>query len=509
MTIQRQSPALEEEFDLRRWIGALIHWKWVNLTLTVAAIATATIVNYLLLTPVYVTSGTTALPLASNVNGVGMTPLGYQGFALSNSVMDGLQQQLGPEFEATQLPGKYEFQLNGDNSLLSATASADTGEEAYLLVDRWLKTYNQEVSANIQNKFKSSISSSAVEVETLRAQLTEAQGDLDTLNQNNLIGGLEAQHSALEADLINSEEQLRLLIKSSIANDNQRLTLLQIYLDTDNQPPAGPATNISLVDESSVREEAVLERARSLTEVRLSTMERELASSEGRLRKLTWSQIPVTEASILALESVLDTVPLYLKETSDGSAIPNPVYLHFDQALSEARGTLASDVIEKDRLTLRISDSETELLALGKHLDTINTELNQIELESKFNTGHLEQFLQASIPSLKEELKQVGGRIDAARNERFRLDNALVQINEELQRANTRLSLLKAIEPDLVSFSTPTTAIGPQIPSSPTAPQRVRNILLFTILGSFLGFLSAIVAEIYRGRPVTSIPITE
>ena len=476
MTTQIPSPSWDEEIDLRRWIGTLIRGKWVILALTVFAIAASSIVNYLLLTPVYATSGTTALPTSSGVKGFGMTPLGYQGFAISNSVMDPLQKQLGLELEETQLLSKYEFELDGSDSLLSATASADTGEKAYLLMDSWLKTYNKEVSVNIQKKFKSSISSRSIEVETLRARLTEANDSLVTFNLDNRIENLDARHSVLEQNLISKKEQLA-------------------TLDTDNHSPAELSTDTILVDRNLVSEEARLKRSSARIVNRLTELEKHLNISETRLRQLVWSQLSKKEASILALESVLTSEPMSLGETSDGSTIPNPVYLHFNQALGGARVDLASDTIEKELVTLQVADYKTQVLELGEQFGAIQAELGQI--------------LQARIPLLQEEIKQIRASISAASIERLRLEAAVPQINEELQRATTELQLLTAIEPNLVSFSTPTTVSGPRMPSSPMAPQRVRNILLFTILGAFLGFLIVIVAELNRERPVTSIPLTE
>ena len=68
MSTQGGPQMWDEEVDLRRWIIALIRYKWIILTFLVSAVAIASIFNYILLPPTYQSSVTVSLPSATGEN---------------------------------------------------------------------------------------------------------------------------------------------------------------------------------------------------------------------------------------------------------------------------------------------------------------------------------------------------------------------------------------------------------------------------------------------------------
>ena len=105
MSIQQPSTEWDDTIDLRKWIDALFHYKWLILTCALVAAVAATTFGYVIQTPTFEATGGATLPSADGTNGLGLTLRGYQEFATSTPVMGSVGQKLGRQTNAGQLRG--------------------------------------------------------------------------------------------------------------------------------------------------------------------------------------------------------------------------------------------------------------------------------------------------------------------------------------------------------------------------------------------------------------------
>ena len=94
MAAQNTQEQWEDSIDLRKWIGALVRYKFLILGITMATIGAAALLSYVLLTPTYKSSAGAALPSANGAGQLGLTLRGYQVFATSTPVMEEVTSSL-------------------------------------------------------------------------------------------------------------------------------------------------------------------------------------------------------------------------------------------------------------------------------------------------------------------------------------------------------------------------------------------------------------------------------
>ena len=370
MSTQQASPEWEDSIDLRQWIDALFRYKWLILASTVVAVAAASIFGYVIQTPTFESSGGATLPSAKADGGLGLTLRGYQEFATSTPVMDAVRQKLGLETNVGQLRARYTFQLEKDERFISVTASAATGEEAFLLASRWIEAYDEQLQAQIRKQFTSLKENANREVESLVPALELVEDDLARFDLDNPISILEARYSALEVELTYNETQLRGLLGSSQMPNAGTFTYFEGILPGGSgtvggggSPGIAALPDAVSPDEagsvnSTINNSTYLELSQALARIRLSSLEKELVDSERRLQELTWSDTPIDEARIEALEDALEAEPRILMggpgsngggashSGEDGTVgeetIPNPVYIALAMDLAETRVRLAT-----------------------------------------------------------------------------------------------------------------------------------------------------------------------
>ena len=229
MSIQQPPPEWDDRIDLRKWIDAVFHYKWLILTCALVAAVAATIFGYVIQTPIFEATGGATLPSADGTNGLGLTLRGYQEFATSTPVMDSVAQKLSLETNAGQLRARYSLQLEEDERFITITASAETAEEAFLLASSWIEAYDEQLQAQIQSQFASLKEKASRNMELLGPEVELAEDALTRYNLENPVpvALLEAHIAELGAELSSSEARHSELTSSIIPAQEARFAFLQ------------------------------------------------------------------------------------------------------------------------------------------------------------------------------------------------------------------------------------------------------------------------------------------
>ena len=500
----------------------------------------ATTFGYVIQTPTFEATGGATLPSADGTNGLGLTLRGYQEFATSTLVMDSVGQKLGRETNAGELRALYAVQLQKDERFISISASAETAEEAFLLASRWIEAYDEQLQAQIQSQFAFQNETASREKEFLGPALELAKGALNKFDLENPITAMEARLLSLGDELTNSETRRSELTLTLIPVQETRLASQESVLYGEAGTIGGGGSSfvvsptINSADEvepanATKTNPAYLELSQRLMTARLAPLEKELVTSEGRLRKLTWSLIPIGEAKLASLQDTLKAEPKTLRVSptpehlprvsprderlTDNNTVPNPLYLQLIEEIETARGSL--EVIQKEAeiLVERIAHLESEVEQLREELVTAqeySTKLNE-KLEASRERDQLIGTLAASqkeavslttaVSNLREETRELREDLGEAKTSRDNLDREVTRIREAYEPALAESVRLQEMEHRLGILASLSTIREPSIPTNPVATQRTRNIILAGVLGVMLGVFVAIFLQYYGTPP--------
>lgn len=540
MSIQQPPTEWDDTIDLRKWIDALFHYKWLILTCALVAAVAATIFGYVIQTPTFEATGGATLPSADGTNGLGLTLRGYQEFATSTPVMDSVGQKLGRQTNAGQLRARYTIQLEKDERFINISASAETAEEAFLLASRWIEAYDEQLQAQIQSKFASLKENASRKKELLGPALELAKGALNKFDLEYPITAMEARLPSLEDELTNSETRLSELTLTLIPAQETRLASRERVLYGEAGTIGGGGSSfvasptIDSADEvepanATKTNPAYLALSQRLLTARLAPLEKELVTSEGLLRELTWSAIPISEAKLASLQDALKAEPKTLRisptpeqlprvsprkeHLTDNNTVPNPIYLQLIEEIQAARGSLEGIQKEAEILVERIPLLESEVIQLRE--DLVATQEYSAKLTEKLEVSkELEQLignlaasrkeavsLTTSVSSSREAAQELRKDLAEAKLSRENLDREVTKFREAYEPALAESVRLQEIESRLDAIGGLSTIREPAVPTTPVATQRTRNILLAGVLGVMLGVIVAIFLQYYGTTP--------
>jgi capsular polysaccharide biosynthesis protein len=531
VTTQQPSKDWEDGIDLRQWINALIRrWRLVGAIVT-AFVLVAIIYSYGFQASVYESSGGATLPSVSSESGIGLTPQGYQEFANSTPVMESVREKLGLDLSAGQLRNYYSFQVNEDN-FITVRATADSSEQAFRLASAWLEAYGQQVQAHLQQKVAQRKSDTIENADRILAELASTREQLAEFNLENPANSMESRLVDLETELSQRKQRLREITVDLMPGADARLASLEDSIAEGTGAYSGrgtPGTSASLnpglsefapAEESNISP-AHLELTQSLTRSQLAILETELVDSEGRLRELTLTSIPIAETRLTALERVRSTEPKVLFESSDNeflsdTLVPNPVYVQLSQDLYMTEVRLETEkkeaeLLEKKVPVLRrqIGEIRSELVLNEERSEELRLradtrkEMQTIESELTARSKEVAR-LEATVPDLEAQIVQLRRDILTSSVPRQELESEVAKLSEEYNSAKNQLIDFSEVESNLTSLTSLTTIREPSLSADLTSPKRSRNIGLAAFIGLLVGAAVALSWDFYRSQPALS-----
>ena len=211
------------------------------------AVAVATGVNFLVLSPTYVSSVVVQFPEADGSDGLGLTIQGYREVAISGHVVDAVLQQGGSNPESDAVSGRFDLEVELGSRLETVTASARTADAAVELVTDWVRVFGQQTLALLETQMDVWITVAEVALDELLVSLTDSEDALAAFDRVSPLSLFEPQLltigvefvtigsrlAALENDLISREQRLRELTLFSIPTDETRLEILEAALEME------------------------------------------------------------------------------------------------------------------------------------------------------------------------------------------------------------------------------------------------------------------------------------
>ena len=228
MATQQPIETVDEGIDLRSFIDTAIRFKWLVMGLPAAAITFAGLFSFVV-SPSYESSVIVALPAAGGETGLGMTPSAYEEFALSESVMHVVRQNLGLD---PNPGGRYDVQLREDQlredaGLLVVTASAGSAEGSFRLASEWVGAFYEQTLALLIEQLATQQAAAEQASGELLGELAIAEDALDAVDRKASLSLLGSRLSRMEQELVADEGRLQQLTTNLIPIDEARLIFLQ------------------------------------------------------------------------------------------------------------------------------------------------------------------------------------------------------------------------------------------------------------------------------------------
>ena len=254
MSTQQPVHRWEDGIDLRQYLEAIVRYKWLVLMTIVVAVAVATIVNFLVLSPTYRSSIVVSLPSADGSDGLGLTPQGYMAFAISGLVVDAVRQQVGSNPDPGAASGTFALESEPSSGLVTITASAQTADAAVGLARVWADVFRQQTLALLQAQLDTQIAVADVTLNERLVELTDSEDALAdfarisplSLTEPMLVStedgivvvgsrlAVAENLSVTETDLVTREQRLRELLLFSIPTDETRQEILEAALELES-----------------------------------------------------------------------------------------------------------------------------------------------------------------------------------------------------------------------------------------------------------------------------------
>ncbi len=464
MTTPQPRPEWDDSIDLRKWVDALIRYKFLIVGIVVAAVGLAAGFSYLVQTPRFESTAGAVLPLANGEGGLGFSLRGYQELATSTAVLESMRENQGLASAPALVRNQLQGSTDAEERYISITASAETGEAAFSLASQWLQAYDEQVQALIRQQHTYLKEEATARLELLLPELANLENSLSKLDRLAPVNSSDAKgaNGLQEKDSMGASETLGGGGSAGMGS-NLAASFAQVLERTDLS-----STNSTYLDLN-----------RRLTLLRLSGLEKDLVDGEKRLRELTWSAIAIDQARLSSLEDALEAEPKLLTGShygSDGAPVD-----------SGGKATAGEEMI-LNPVYLRLAEDQA--------VTRVRIATNRKEAET----------LEARNSNLREELRELGKELAEANTIQYKLDRRVARFRKAYEPAIAELDRLEEIEPRLATISSLSAISEPALPSSPVSPQRTRNIMLAGALGLMLGVFAAFFLEFYRSTN-PSLPV--
>ena len=245
MATQQPIETVDEGIDLRSFIDTAIRFKWLVMGLPAAAITFVGLFSFVV-SPSYESSVIVALPAARGEAGLGLTPEAYEEFALNDSVIDTVRQNLGLDPNPGHLLGRLDAQLRKDAGLLVVTASTETGEQSFRLAGWWVDAFYEQTLALLVEQLATQRAGVEQASGELLGELAIAEDALDAVDRKASLSLMEFRLSGTEQELVGDEGRLQQLTTNLIPIDEARLIFLQDSLASEQQTLGGVEGQVTL-----------------------------------------------------------------------------------------------------------------------------------------------------------------------------------------------------------------------------------------------------------------------
>ncbi len=340
MSAQQPVQGWEDGIGLRAYVEVIVKYKWLVLASLAVAVAVATVVNYFVLSPTYVSSVVVEFPEADGSGGLGLTSQGYREFAISGSVVDAVFQKHASNPDSDAVSGILSLLVGSDSGLVTVTASAQTADAAVELVSDWVGVFSQQTLALLEVQMDAQIAVATMALNELLVGLTNNENALAEFDRVSPLSLFEPQLltigddfvtigsrlDAFENDLIVREQRLRELTLFSIPTDETRLEILVAAIEVEpktlsDQPgvvvlPGGNGSGAGVTSsEVTILNPVYLQISEQLvlTRIRVGTNRREAEILQGQIASLREEAARLRETSVTA-KTERDRLERNLKE---------------------------------------------------------------------------------------------------------------------------------------------------------------------------------------------------
>ena len=466
MTTPQPRPEWDDSIDLRRWVDALIRYKFLILGVVVIAVGVGAAFSCLVQTPRFEATAGAVLPPANGEGGLGLSLRGYQELATSTAVIESIGQKLGLTSAPALVRNQLQVSTDEDEKerYISIIASADTGEEAFQLATQWIEAYDERVQAVIRQQFDGLKDEATRRIELLLPELALLEDSLTRFERSDSVGSSEGETARVLPEKDSKSPSETLGGGGSAGREVNSAPSISLELERAGMP----STRLTYLD-----------LTQRLTLLRLSGLEQNLVEGENRLRELTWSVISIDQTRLSSLEDALEVEPRLLtaSHNSDGGTAVD----------SEGNAT-GGEVMILNPVYLRLAEDQAET--------RVRLATNRKEAET----------LEAQNASLRAELRELGKELAEANASRDELDLRVARFRKAYEPASAELDRLQEIEPRLTAISSLSAISEPALPTSPVSPERSRNIVLAGMLGLMLGVFAALFLEFYRSTTPSQPP---
>ena len=456
MTAPQPSPEWDDSIDLRKWVDALIRYKFLIVGIVVAAAGVAAVFSYLVQTPRFESTAGAVLPPANGEEGLGLSLRGYRELATSTAVLESMREKQGLASAPALVRNQLQVSTDAEERYISITASAETGQAAFSLASQWLQAYDKQVQALIRQQHTILKDEATARLELLLPELANLENSLSKLDTSASVRSSDAKEAKglQEKDSMGASETLGGGGSAGMGS-NLAASFAQVLERAELS-----STNSTYLDLN-----------RRLTLLRLSGLEKDLVDGENRLRELTWSAIAIDQARLSSLEGALEAEPRLLMGSLDNSG---------GAPVDSSGKATAGDVMILNPVYLRLAEDQA--------VTRVRIATNRKEAET----------LEARNSNLREELRELGKELAEANTIQYKLDRRVARFRKAYEPAIAELDRLEEIEPRLATISSLSAISEPALPLSPVSPQRARNIMLAGALGLMLGVFAAFFLEFYR-----------
>ena len=194
---------VEEEIDLREYVEVIVRrWRWIA-GITLAAVVTAAVISFFVITPVYEATGTILVPPQES----GSPPYSLQiaNASIEAQVVEHLGSFLPTE---DRVPGRLlhlvSVSHDAEQNLVRITVQANNPEKAAQVVNAWAEASVQTIAQDQKDKQQDIISEKEKQAQIAAQNLEEAEEALRVLEAEIL--ELNALISSLQEDLQATQE---------------------------------------------------------------------------------------------------------------------------------------------------------------------------------------------------------------------------------------------------------------------------------------------------------------
>lgn len=310
------STGWDDEIDLRQLIETVYDRKWMIAAITAVAVVIAAVFSYFVLAPRYEATIVISLPSESESD-VGLNAKAYEAFAVNEAVLAEVVRQGNLQINLESAKKRYNVALDSQSRLLTVTAHAETGNEAYELVRLWKDAFQGQLADYTEGVIAGRLVQAERNVARAQAALEADRERLNEFTKEHAVSLNAARLNRLEEELVEAEMRLHQLTEELIPADAAQIVYLESVMSSvepsleGSARTEGPVANPTYVEH--LQEVSRLRSRLTSNEKQADLLQTRRGELEERIRLLR------TEVMTLAVEEtrLQDDVALSQKAYAD------------------------------------------------------------------------------------------------------------------------------------------------------------------------------------------------